>query len=56
MLCMGTKKAVTGRRLVRLLNKLFDEANVRKIFGTCKGEGRKFVAEHVFLRKKERLT
>lgn len=50
---MGTKKAVTRRRLVRLLNKLFDVAKMRKVFGTCKGEGRKCVAEHVFCGKRK---
>ena len=53
---MGTKKAVTRRRLVRLFDLLFDGAKMRKVFGMGKGEGRKCVAEHVFLRKKERLT
>lgn len=28
-------------------------ANVRKVFGTCKGEGRKCVAEHVFCGKRK---
>ena len=47
MLCMGTKKAVTRRRHVRLYNLLFDGAKMRKVFGTCKGEGRKCVAEQL---------
>lgn len=53
MLCMGTKKAVTRRRHVRLYNLLFDGAKMRKVFGTCKGEGRKCVAEHVFCGKRK---
>lgn len=49
---VGTKKAVTRRRLVRLLDFVV-AANVRKVFGMGKGEGRKCVAEHVFCGKRK---
>ena len=49
---MGTKKAVTRRRHVRLSD-FVCVAKMRKVFGMCKGEGRKCVAEHVFCGKRK---
>ena len=49
----GTKKAVHDGGLCAFRIKLFDVAKMRKVFGMCKGEGRKCVAEHVFCGKRK---
>ena len=45
------QKAVARRRLVRLMNNCLTLQTLEKVFGTCKDEGRKCVAKHVFCEK-----